>query len=138
MRSLLRFAHPSKAERAACLSPTLIGQHPIPCMRSFLEGMEMNEERYLALLAKLIGEAEHLQNNPAQASRLGLSYVFSGLRRSRVQPKASTVSHPHLPHQQRTGPGAAGGQGGGPRAGGARALHQGERRAPPGACPLQS
>ena len=26
----------------------------------------MNEERYLGLLAQLIGEAEHLQNNPAQ------------------------------------------------------------------------
>lgn len=33
---------------------------------SFLTSMEMNEERYLTLLAKLIGEAEHLQNNPAQ------------------------------------------------------------------------
>lgn len=35
---------------------------------SFLEGVEMDEERYLGLLAKLIGEAEHLQNNPAQVS----------------------------------------------------------------------
>lgn len=28
--------------------------------------MEMNDERYLTLLAKLIGEAENLQNNPQQ------------------------------------------------------------------------
>lgn len=40
--------------------------HTNTASRSFLEGVEMDEERYLGLLAKLIGEAEHLQNNPAQ------------------------------------------------------------------------
>ncbi len=59
----------SKQARCLCLSDACI--HPIkpPAhhhSRSFLEGMEMNEERYLGLLAQLIGEAEHLQNNPAQ------------------------------------------------------------------------
>ncbi len=27
-------------------------------------GLELNSERYLTLLTKLIGETEHLQNNP--------------------------------------------------------------------------
>ncbi|TFJ85460.1 hypothetical protein NSK_002970 [Nannochloropsis salina CCMP1776] len=35
-------------------------------VHSFLHAMEMNDERYLTLLAKLIGEAENLQNNPQQ------------------------------------------------------------------------
>lgn len=35
-------------------------------MSSTLAGIELNEERFLALLTKLIGEAQHLQNNPAQ------------------------------------------------------------------------
>lgn len=37
----------------------------------------MDEERYLGLLAKLIGEAEHLQNNPAQV-RMGSVDVCGG------------------------------------------------------------
>lgn len=35
----------------------------------------MDEERYLGLLAKLIGEAEHLQNNPAQVRCLTFSFT---------------------------------------------------------------
>ena len=31
-----------------------------------LENIELNEDRFLGLLEKLIGVAEHLQNNPAQ------------------------------------------------------------------------
>ena len=41
--------------------------------------MEMDEERYLGLLAKLIGEAEHLQNNPAQVSFVYLVVLSEGL-----------------------------------------------------------
>jgi hypothetical protein len=37
-------------------------------MSSILAGIELNEERFLALLTKLIGESQHLQNNPAQGS----------------------------------------------------------------------
>jgi hypothetical protein len=36
-----------------------------------LKNIEMNEERYLGILAKLMGEVEHLQNNPAQVWKLG-------------------------------------------------------------------
>lgn len=33
---------------------------------SFLKSIELNEDRYVGLLGKLMGEVEHLQNNPAQ------------------------------------------------------------------------
>lgn len=35
-------------------------------MSTFLEGIEMNEERFISLLRNLVGESRHLQNNPAQ------------------------------------------------------------------------
>jgi hypothetical protein len=35
-------------------------------MSKVLAAIELNEERFLALLTNLIGEAQHLQNNPAQ------------------------------------------------------------------------
>jgi len=40
--------------------------HSIHALFSFLNSLEMDEERYVGLLEKLIGESEHLQNNPAQ------------------------------------------------------------------------
>jgi len=35
-------------------------------VEDYLKGVEMNEGRFLSLLEKLIGETEHLQNNPSQ------------------------------------------------------------------------
>ena len=49
------------------LLPSFLNPTPFPTPhKSFLQNLEMNEERYLTLLSKLIGEAENLQNNPQQ------------------------------------------------------------------------
>jgi hypothetical protein len=40
-----------------------------PRSGSFLESIELHEDRYVGLLEKLIGETVHLQNNPAEVSR---------------------------------------------------------------------
>jgi hypothetical protein len=37
-------------------------------MSKVLANIELNEERFHALLTNLIGEARHLQNNPAQGN----------------------------------------------------------------------
>lgn len=44
----------------------------------------MDEERYLGLLAKLIGEAEHLQNNPAQVRVAWRAWVCCGVSGGQV------------------------------------------------------
>jgi hypothetical protein len=41
-----------------------------------VSNIELNEERFLGLLEKLIGESESLQNSPSQGKRFGHSSRF--------------------------------------------------------------
>ncbi len=57
----------------------VVGEDKI--MATFLEGIEMNEERFIGLLTNLVGESRHLQNNPAQGRDLTIFlFDFSRLR----------------------------------------------------------